>query len=59
VSGVFFIEELHRKTGKAGETFGAADIVGWFDDLDEMRKVYDRYKGKHTIVIEKGKFRLE
>ena len=56
---VCFIEELHRKKVKAGETFGAAYIVGWFDDLDEMRRVYDRYKGKRTIVIEKGKFRLE
>jgi ubiquinone/menaquinone biosynthesis C-methylase UbiE len=56
---VCFIEELHRKNVKAGETFGAAYIVGWFDDLDEMRKVYDRYKGKRTLVIEKGKFRLE
>ncbi len=56
---VCFIEELHGRRVKAGETFGAAYIVGWFDDLDEMRKVYDRYKGKHTIVLEKGKFHLE
>lgn len=56
---ICFIEELHRKKVQAGETFGAAYIVGWFDDLDEMRKVYDRYKGKRAIVIEKGKFRLE
>ena len=44
---------------KAGETFGAAYIVGWFDDIAAMEKVYDRYKGKRTIVVEKGKFRLE
>jgi len=56
---VCFIEELHGKRVKAGETFGVAYIVGWFDDLDEMRKVYDRYKAKRTIVIEKGKFHLE
>lgn len=56
---VCFIEELHGKKVKAGETFGAAYIVGWFDDLDEMRRVYDRYKGKQRIVIEKGKLRLE
>jgi hypothetical protein len=56
---VSFIEELHHKKVKAGETFGAAYIVGWFDDLDEMRKVYDRYKGKRTIDIEKGKFVLK
>lgn len=56
---VCFIEELHGQRVKAGETFGAAYIVGWFDSLDEMREVYDRYKGKRTIVIEKDRFRLE
>jgi hypothetical protein len=56
---VCFIEELHRKKVKAGETFGAAYVVGWFDDVAAMEKVYDRYKGSHTIVIEKGAFRLE
>ena len=44
---------------KAGESFGAAYVVGWFDDIAEMEKVYDRYKGKRGIVVEKGKFRLE
>jgi hypothetical protein len=56
---VCFIEELHRKKVKAGETFGAAYIVGWFDDVEEMNKVYDRYRGKHTLVVADGKFRLE
>jgi hypothetical protein len=56
---VCFIEELHRKKVKAGETFGAAYIVGWFDDIAAMRKVYDRHKDKRNIVVEKGKFRLE
>ncbi len=56
---VSFIEELHGKKVKAGETFGAAYIVGWFDDLDEMRRVYDRYKGKRRIVMAKGRFHLE
>jgi hypothetical protein len=56
---VCFIEELHGKKIKAGEKFGAAYLVGWFDSLDEMREVYDLYKGKRTIVIEKDRFRLE
>jgi hypothetical protein len=56
---VCFIEELHRKKVKAGESFGAAYVVGWFDDVAEMKKVYDRYKGKRAIVIEGEKFRLE
>jgi hypothetical protein len=56
---VCFIEEIYCTHVKVGQSFGAAYIVGWFDDLDEMRNVYDRYKGKRTIVIEKGKFRLK
>jgi hypothetical protein len=56
---ICFIEELHRKHVKAGETFGAAYIVGWFDDIAAMQKVYDRHKGKRTLIVEKGKFRLE
>ena len=56
---VCFIEELHRKHVKAGESFGAAYVVGWFDDVPEMQKVYDQYKGARRIDIEAGKFRLE
>jgi hypothetical protein len=53
------VEELHRRKVKAGESFGAAYVVGWFDDVAEMEKVYDRYKGKRAIVVEEEKFRLE
>ena len=56
---VCFIEELHRKKVKAGESFGAAYVVGWFDDIAEMEKVYDRYKGAHAIEISGGTFRLK
>ncbi len=56
---VSFIEELHRRKVKAGESFGAAYVVGWFDSIEEMNKVYDGYKGKRAIVIDGDKFRLE
>src|SRR5262249_1669602 len=56
---VCFIEELHRKKVKAGESFGAAYVVGYFENVPSMQKVYDRYKGTKKIVIEHGKFRLE
>jgi hypothetical protein len=55
---VCFIEELHGKKVRAGETFGAAYVVGWFDDVAEMQKVYDRYKGKRALLVEGGKYRL-
>jgi hypothetical protein len=56
---VCFIEELHGKRVKAGESFGAAYVVGYFDDIPAGEKVYDRYKGARAIVIEGGKFRLQ
>jgi hypothetical protein len=56
---VCFIEELHGKKVRAGESFGAAYVVGFFDDIDEMNKVYDRYKGASKIVLRKGKFELK
>jgi hypothetical protein len=56
---VCFIEELHRKKVKSGETFGAAYVIGWFDDIAAMEKVYDRYKGKRSLVVEGDKYRLE
>jgi hypothetical protein len=56
---VCFIEELYGTRVKAGQTIGAAYVVGWFDDIPAMEKVYDRYKGARTIIIKDGKFRLE
>jgi hypothetical protein len=56
---VCFIEELHGHRTRAGETIGAAYVVGWFDDVSEMERVYDRYRGKHAIVLRPDGFRLE
>jgi hypothetical protein len=56
---VCFIEELHRRKVKAGESFGAAYAVGWFDDIPAMEKLCDRYKGRRSIRIEGDRFELE
>src|SRR5262249_55950973 len=56
---VCLIEELHRKKVKAGESFGAAYVVGWFDDIPAMEQAYDQYKGTRAIVVEGGRFRLK
>lgn len=56
---VCFIQELHQRPVRVGETFGAAYIVGWFDDRAEMEAVYDRYKGKSRIDIVSGKAELK
>ncbi len=56
---VCFIQELHQRKVSAGESFGAAYAVGWFDSIEEMERVCDRYKGKRSIRIDSDGFRLE
>jgi hypothetical protein len=56
---VCFIQELHRRKVKAGESFGAAYAVGWFDDIPQMEKLCDRFKGKRSIKIAADRFDLE
>ena len=56
---VCFIEEIGGRSVKAGESFGAAYVVGWFDSVKDMERVYDSYKGKTKIVLGKDSFRLE
>jgi hypothetical protein len=56
---VCFIEELHGRAVKEGETIGAAYAIGWFDDVPAMEAVYDKYKGARTLTVRDGKFALE
>lgn len=56
---VCFIEELHGRHVKAGESFGAAYAVGWFDDVAGMEAVCDRYRGKRVMSVTERGFRLE
>jgi hypothetical protein len=56
---VCMIEELHRRHVKAGEKFGAAYAVGWFDDVAAMKKCAERYKGAKKIVLSDDSFRVE
>jgi hypothetical protein len=56
---VCLIQELHRRRVRAGETFGAAYAVGWFDDVPAMERLCDRYRGRRRLRVEGGKFRLE
>jgi hypothetical protein len=56
---VSFIQELHRRPVKAGESIGAAYVVGWFDDVAQMRRTYDGHAGKSRLVIDGDSFRLE
>lgn len=55
---ICFIQELHGKPVKKGETFGAAYLVGYFDDIRDMEKTYDAYKGVTGIAVSERGFQL-
>jgi hypothetical protein len=56
---VCFIQELHGRRIRAGESFGAAYIVGYFDDVPAMEKVYDQFKGKRSLRVTAKGFELK
>jgi hypothetical protein len=55
---IVLIEEIHGKPVKAGDSFSAAHVVGYFDGIEEMHKVYDRYKGHTTLTADASGWRL-
>src|SRR5262249_42082867 len=56
---VCFIQELHGRKVRAGERFGAAYVVGYFDDIPAMEKVYDQFKGKTALRLTDRGFKLK
>jgi hypothetical protein len=56
---VCMIEELHRRHVRAGESFGNAYIIGWFDDIGEMERAYDQYKGSTRLIVDQDQYRLQ
>src|SRR4051794_18212341 len=52
------IEEVHGKPVKAGDSFSAAHIVGYFDTVEQMHTVYDRYKGHTALTADASGWRL-
>jgi len=55
---IVMILEMHGKPVKAGESFSAAHIVGYFDTIEDMHKVYDHYKGHTALTADASGWRL-
>jgi hypothetical protein len=55
---IVMIEEIHGKPVKAGESFSAAHVVGYFDSIEEMHKVYNQYKGHTGLSADRSEWRL-
>jgi hypothetical protein len=56
---VCMIHEFGEKPIKAGESFSAAFIVGWFDSIEEMEQVYDAHKGASSLVVDANGWKLK
>jgi hypothetical protein len=55
---ICMIEEFGGRPIKAGQSFSAAFIVGYFDSIDEMHAVYDEHKGHTGVVADEEGWRL-
>jgi hypothetical protein len=51
-------EARGQRPVKAGESFSAAHIVGYFDAVEEMHVVNDKYKGHTGLAADAGGWRL-
>lgn len=56
---VCLIEEFGGRPIKAGESFSAAFVVGFFDSLEEMHQVYDQYRGSTGLEANEEGWKLK
>ena len=57
-SYVCFIHEFGERPIKAGESFSAAFIIGYFDSIEEMEKVYDTYRNHSGLQVQASGWKL-
>lgn len=55
---IVMIEEIYGKPIKAGQSFSAAHIVGYFDTIEEMHAVYEQNKGHTGLKADASGWRL-
>jgi hypothetical protein len=55
---VCMIEEIGGRPIKAGESFGAAFIVGFFESIEEMHQVYDAHTGHQGLQVNERGWKL-
>jgi hypothetical protein len=55
---IVMIEEIHGRPVRAGQSFSAAHIVGYFDTIEDMHRVYDRFRGHTGLAVNRSGWRL-
>jgi len=48
---VCFIEEIGGRASKPGNWQGAVHLVGYFDSIEEMENVFDKYRGAAGLRV--------
>ncbi len=54
---VCMIEEFGGRPVRSGESFQAAFVVGFFDSVQDMESVFDRYRGTTGLAVDAGGWR--
>jgi hypothetical protein len=52
------IEEIYGRAIRAGQSFSAAHVVGYFDTIDQMHALYDRYRGHTALSVDASGWHL-
>jgi hypothetical protein len=55
---VCFIHEFNERPVKPGGCFSAAFIVGYFDSIEEMERVYDQHCGHSSLAVTESGWKL-
>ncbi|HAC91365.1 MAG TPA: hypothetical protein DCF63_12165 [Planctomycetaceae bacterium] len=56
---IVMIEEIFGRSIQAGQSFSAAHIVGYFDDIAQMHQVYNQHKGQTKLMADASGWRLK
>jgi hypothetical protein len=56
---IVMIEEIYGRAIQAGQSFSAAHIVGYFDDVAPMHQVYNQHKGHTKLRADASGWRLQ
>ncbi len=55
---VCMIHEIGGRPVRAGDTFGAVHLVGYFDSIAEAEEVFDAHRGGRALEVGAGRWRL-
>jgi len=55
---VCMIQEIGGFSIQAGESFGTVNLIGFFEDIEEMETIFDQYRGAKAMRVESNEWIL-